>query len=189
MLHFSSGDSGVKDKSHSRWLHTAVTLQNEVSQSAHPCKLANGGGCAEKQCLVTDNLLYQIVIVLFVVVFTEINRVHWFWSDLLKKLFIFHRSAHIPQMYFSSLAFRNCGAISFFITFSTFATLYCRLKLWAVYILLSALLGIFFLCPQVILCFSGLLAFSLCSFVMENWSGRQNFARNHYLRRTHDNFS
>ena len=83
VLHFSSGDSGVKDKPHSRWPHTAVTLQNEASQSAHPCKLANGGGCAEKQCLVTDNLLYQIVIVLFVavVVSMEIHRRHFFQSD------------------------------------------------------------------------------------------------------------
>ena len=40
MVYFSSGTSDVKDKPHSRWPCTAAAPQNEESQWAHPCEMA-----------------------------------------------------------------------------------------------------------------------------------------------------
>ena len=39
-------------------------------------------GYVEKSCFAAENLLYKIVLFVFVVVTIEINRRHYFWSDL-----------------------------------------------------------------------------------------------------------
>jgi len=47
-MHFSSGDSNVKDKPRSGWPCTVVTLQNEEHHDQIMHKSANGGDYVEK---------------------------------------------------------------------------------------------------------------------------------------------
>ena len=50
--------------------------------------IANGSDYVEKQGFVAENLLYQrVIVVLFVavVVSKEINKMHYFWSNLHRK--------------------------------------------------------------------------------------------------------
>ena len=46
--------------------------------------IANGGDYVEKECFGAENFLYQVTLVLFVsvVVSMEINKKHYFWSNL-----------------------------------------------------------------------------------------------------------
>jgi len=74
---FSIGKSDVKDELYSGCPCTALIPHNEVSRSAHPHKLANGGDCVEKQCFVAENLLCHVVFLcplVAVAVSMEINR-------------------------------------------------------------------------------------------------------------------
>jgi len=47
-MHFSSGDSNMKDKPRSGWPCTVVTLQNEEHHDQIMHKSANGGDYVEK---------------------------------------------------------------------------------------------------------------------------------------------
>lgn len=98
-------------------------------------------------------------------------------------------SHELGQQDFSYMSFRDL--VQFFkITFSTFIALHQRLETWAVCKLLSMLLGIFWLCHKVNLFpFLTVDFFPLRESVVENGSGRQNFARNQYVRRKHDKYS
>ena len=91
VMHFSSSNSYVKDMPHSRWPCTSVTLQNEnlPDQLIHTDWLMVVNICGKRVFCSQKFALSNSVVMLFVsvVVSMEINRRHYFQSNLHKYSF------------------------------------------------------------------------------------------------------
>jgi len=82
--HFPSNDTVIEAVK--QWITSSGVDFNECSMQAFVnCwqkYIANDGDYVEKLSLAAESLLYQIVLSASVVVSMQINRRHYFWSDL-----------------------------------------------------------------------------------------------------------
>ena len=83
-FHFGSGNSDSRSTGADFYEHDMHALVHWWWKC-----ITNDGDYVEKECFVAENLIYQIVFLVSIQVSVEINRRHYFWSNLHSTVCVF----------------------------------------------------------------------------------------------------